>query len=184
MRRRVATGPASAKAPVVGLLGIGLLCLLAACSGKKETRGCPKVEVVGDLSRLVQFSDGPGRDPSDILYAARVTDVKSGCLYDKRGVTVDMVVSLVAERGRAGAKLQGADIAYFVAITDATQAIVDKKVFTSRLDFSGDVARLDDALDQIIPLSSITASADDHTIIVGFQLTPEQIDFNQKPRGG
>jgi hypothetical protein len=184
MRRRFVMGPATAKASFAGLAGIGLLCLLAACSGKKEARACPKVEVVGDLSRLVQFGDGPGRDPTDVLYAARVADVKSGCVYDKRGVTVDMVVSIVAERGRAGAKLKGADIAYFIAITDGKQSIVEKKIFNSRLDFTNDTAQIDDELDQVIPLPSILASADDHTIIVGFQLTPEQINFNQKPRGG
>ena len=167
---------------VSALAAIALAGGLAACSAKKETRACPKVELVGDLSRKAQFADGPGRDLSDILYVARIADVKSGCTYDKRGVTVDMVVSIVGERSRAGAKIKGADITYFVAITDARESIIGKQTFTSRLDFTGDNPRIDDELDQIIPLSSPLASAADHTIIVGLQLTPEQIDFNQKPR--
>src|SRR5215471_6726685 len=104
--------------------------VLAGCSAKKDDRACPKVEVVGDLSRLIKFADGPGRDPADVAYVARITDVKSGCVYDKRGVTVDMI-------------------------------------------------------DQIIPLSALpgrSPTAANHTIIVGFQLTPEQIDYNQKAK--
>ena len=163
---------------------LAAVLVLAGCSAKKDDRACPKVEVVGELSRLVKFGDGPGRDPSDVLYVARITDVKSGCVYDKRGVTVDMIVSIVGERARAGAKLKNADIAYFVAITDGSQAIVGKKVFTSRLDLTEDQPRIDDELDQIIPLYSTAATAANHTIIVGFQLTPEQIDYNQKGKRG
>jgi hypothetical protein len=167
---------------MAGLAGLVLVAVLGGCSGKKEERGCPKVEVVGDLARLVQFGNGPGRDPSDVLYTARVADVKSGCIYDKRGARVDMIVSIVGSRGKAGAKLKSADVAYFVAIADDKQEIVEKKIFTSKLDFTLDDPRLDDELDQIIPLNSQSETAANRTIIVGFQLTPEQIDLNQQPQ--
>jgi hypothetical protein len=159
--------------------------LLVGCSTKKEVRACPKVEVVGDLSHLVKFANGPGRDLSDVAYVARIQDVKSGCVYDKRGVSVDMIVSIVGERARAGAKLKSADIQYFVAITDGSQNIIEKKIFTSRLDLTDDSPHIDDELGQIIPLSAppgIAPNAGDHTIIVGFQLTPEEIDYNQKSK--
>ncbi len=168
---------------------LALAMPLAACSSKKEARGCPRVEIVDDLSRLIKFADGPGRDPSDVLYAARISDAKSQCEYDKAGVVVDMTVSIQGERGRAGAKLQGGDVTYFVAITDGKRNIVAKRNFTSRLAFSDKgQAQLDDELEQRIPLKPIGSpldplpSAEDHTIILGFQLTPEEIDFNEKQR--
>jgi hypothetical protein len=167
--------------PLVAALA---LVPLVACSGKKEARACPKIEVVGDLSRLVQFAEGPGRDLSDVAYAARIRDVKSGCLYDKKGVTVEMTVSIVGDRAKAGARLKSAEVTYFVAITDASHAIIQKRNFTSSLVFAeGKPATVDDELREVIPLPAL-ASAEDHTIIVGFQLTPEQIDFNQKRSAG
>jgi hypothetical protein len=168
-----------------GLAATIVLGGLAACSlfPDKRDKTCPKVEVIDDLSKLVQFADGPGRDPSDMLYAARIEDVKSACAFDKSGVKVEMTVSIVGDRAQAGAKLKGSDITYFVAITDATQAIIAKQMFTSRLDFQDDKpARINDVLDQRIPLPIQTKAAD-HTIIVGFQLTPEQINYNQQLPG-
>jgi hypothetical protein len=168
------------------LLAAALLTLLPACSmfEKKDERACPRIEVVGDLSRLVKFQDGPGRDLSDIVYMARVDDVKSGCKYDKTGVTIDLMVSLLGERGRAGAGAGAAktDATYFVAVTDRAQNIIDKPIFTSQFDFADkNVASINDEFQLRIALSP-TTSASDHTIIVGFQLTPEEIDFNERNR--
>jgi hypothetical protein len=45
------------------------------------------------------------------------------------------------------------------------------------------VASINDELVERIPLAA-TAPGSDHTLILGFQLTPEEIDFNEKHRGG
>jgi hypothetical protein len=166
------------------MLAAALLALLPACSmfDKKDERACPRIEVVGDLSRVVKFQDGPGRDLSDIVYVARIDDAKSGCRYDKTGVTIELTVSLLGERGRAGAGAAKTDATYFVAVTDRAQNIIDKPIFTSQFDFSDkNVAAIYDDFQLRIPLAE-TASASDHTIIVGFQLTPEEIDFNERNR--
>lgn len=184
-----ALAPRRAGGAALAVLAAGLALSLAACSGgEKESRACPRIEIVEDLSRLVQFREGPGRDPSDVLYAARLDDAKSSCQYDKGGVTVDMTATITGQRGRAGAKLPGGEVTYFVAITDGSKNIIAKRNFTSRLLFSdAGYARLDDELEQRIPLptpkpTDPLPTAGDHTIILGFQLTPEQIDFNEKQR--
>jgi len=63
---------------------VAALALLTGCSvfKKKEVRTCPRVEIVEGLNRLIKFGDGPGRDPSDILYAARINDARSECDHD------------------------------------------------------------------------------------------------------
>ena len=169
------------------LAAVALVALLSGCSSwlaKKDERACPRIEVVSDLSRIAKFRDGPGRDLGDLLYTARFDDVKSGCAYDKTGVTVEMTVSLLGERGRAGAKQPKLDVTYFVAIMDAKRNILNKERFTSPFDFSENkVASINDELVERIPLAA-TAPGSDHTLILGFQLTPEEIDFNEKHRGG
>ena len=161
-----------------------LLTLPSACSmfEKKDERACPRIEVVGDLSRLVKFQDGPGRDLSDIVFMARFDDVKSGCKYDKTGVTIDLTVSILGERGRAGTSVAKRDLSYFVAVTDRSQNIIERPLFTSQFEFSDKkLASINDEFQLRIALAP-TTSASDHTIIVGFQLTPEEIDFNERNR--
>ena len=168
------------------LAAAALVALLTGCSvfEKKDTRACPRIEIVSDLSRLVKFRNGSGRDLNDVLYSARFDDVKTGCSYDKNGVTVEMTVSLRGERVRAGLTLPTADVTYFVAITDRNQNIVAKQNFTSQFTFPDKgMAAIDDELVQRIPLAP-TSPGSDHTLILGFQLTPEEIDFNAKNRGG
>jgi hypothetical protein len=168
------------------LAAVALVALLSGCSlfTKKDARACPRVEIVSDLSRIVKFGNGPGRDLSDVVYSARFDDVKSGCTYDETGVTIEMTVALLGERGRAGLALPTSDVTYFVAITDRTQNIVAKQVFTSKFNFPDKgLASINDELVQRIPLAK-TAPGSDHTLILGFQLTPEEIDFNDRNRGG
>jgi|SRR4051794_13981707 hypothetical protein len=168
------------------LTALALVALLSGCSlfEKKDERACPRIEIVRDLSRLVKFRNGAGRDLNDVLYTARFDDVKTKCGYDKTGVSIDMTVSLVGERGRAGLTLPNVDVIYFVAITDRNQNIVAKRTFTSQFTFpEKGMAGIDDELTQRIPLEP-TTPATDHTLILGFQLTPEEIDFNAKNRGG
>ncbi len=163
---------------------VASLALLAGCSlfSKKDARACPRFEIVGDLSRLAKFQEGPGRDLSNVLYMARFDDVKVSCKYDDTGVTVDMTVSLVGERGRAGDKLPNAEVTYLVAIMDGKREIVKEERFTSLFDFSNNkLAAINDELVERIPLPP-TAPGSDHTLIIGFQLTPEEIDFNEKNR--
>jgi hypothetical protein len=168
------------------LAAAALVALLSGCSlfSKKDERACPRVEIVSDLSRLVKFKDGPGRDLGDVAYSARFDDVKTGCKYDKTGVTIEMTVSLLAERGRAGAGLPKSDGTYFVALNHRAQNNIAKQLFTSSFEFpEKGLAAINDELEQRIPLAP-TAPGSDHTLILGFQLTPEAIDFNAKGRRG
>jgi hypothetical protein len=167
------------------LAAVALVVLLSGCSlfSKKDARACPHVEIVSDLSRVVKFGNGPGRDLSDVVYSARIDDVKSNCTYDGTGVTVEMTVSLLGERGRAGLALPTSDVSYFVAIIDRAQNIIAKRVFTSTFTFPDKgLASINDEFVQRIPLAP-TAPGSDHTVILGFQLSREEIDFNDKNRG-
>lgn len=185
--RRNAQQAVTARRHGLRLAAVALVALLPGCSSwfaKKDERTCPRIEIVSDLSRVAKFRDGPGRDLSDLLYTARFDDVKTSCAYDKTGVTIDMTVSLVGERGRAGENQPKIDVTYFVAVMDAKRAILNEQRFTSPFEFADKkTASINDQLVERIPLPP-TAPGSDHTLILGFQLTPEEIDFNEKHRGG
>jgi hypothetical protein len=73
---------------------------LAGCSliRGKETRACPKASVVAELATLQAYRDGPGRDLTDLRFAAGLADLDGSCKYDSRGVEVEMTSASVAPR--------------------------------------------------------------------------------------
>jgi hypothetical protein len=173
----------SGAAPAAPAL-LAVLTVLAGCgSPGTDQVNCPTVEVLRGLDRYVQYRDGPGRDTADIAYTANIADVRSSCKIDQPGVTTDMRIAIVGERGPAGGKLESGEIVYFIAILDSKRNIINKRPFTERLQFNEQgQARLADDLEEFIPLP-ITKSARGDSIIVGFQLTPEQVDLNEvKPQ--
>ncbi len=167
-----------------GLAAPALLVGLAACT-TNEARYCPNVEVMNGLDRIVQTGTGTSgtADKSAIAYGATIADVRSGCLIDQGGVTVDLRVTIIAQRGPAGAGLPHADITYFVAVTNRDREIIGKRQFTDRLVFdAAGRAQVVDDLKQRIP-SPPTRSVVGDSVVLGFQLTSEQLDLNESKPG-
>ncbi len=162
------------------------MIVLAGCGmfgGKTVKVACPRAGILKDAAAITKFRPGVGRDLTDVVYQARLVNLKAACKYGRKGVTVDMTLALAAERGPA---IQGSTVTleYFVAIAGPGGAILAKKEFTTPVAFPNNVtqARVADELQQIIPLPS-GASAANHRIIVGFQLQRAELEYNrQQPR--
>ncbi len=166
-----------AGAAMIGLSGCGMF------GGKTETFACPRAGILKEASSITKFRPGPGRDLTDVVYQARLINLKAVCKYGRKGVTVEMTLAMGAERGPA---IQGfkANLEYFVAIAGPGGAILAKKEFTTPVAFPNNVtqARAADELKQIIPLRR-GASGANHRIIVGFQLRRAELEYNrQQPR--
>ena len=84
-----------------------------------------------------------------------------------------------ADRSRA------AEFDYFVAVADPQRNILAKEVFRVQFKFAPNEQRVG-TVEEIEPRIPLKARADgvDYQIIVGFQLTPEEIEWNRtrKPR--
>jgi hypothetical protein len=170
VRRQARRGAAHA-APLLALV-------LASCGVTTDQRACPTVEVIASLNRLVQFR-GAGHDQNDVAFVARVGDVRSRCTYEESNVTTDLSITFVGQRGPAGAQLPSAEITYFIAVIDGERHIITKKSFSDRLLFDDKgQARIADDLQEKLPTNPIK-SASDHSVIVGFQLTADQINLNE-----
>lgn len=172
--------------------GVGLALLaavaLGACSSTDsvdagaDALACPRVAIVRDASRVTQFQDGPGRDLTDVVSRAAIADFTGGCDYGDDGVTVGFELALVAERGPAMQGSQGA-YEYFVAVTAPDGTILNKRTFETTIDFPANVSRSGslEELEQVIPLPADT-NARDYQILLGFQLSPDQLDYNRSGR--
>ncbi|AWK85849.1 hypothetical protein DEW08_04060 [Azospirillum thermophilum] len=171
------------------LLGSAGLAL-AGCSslglGPKDPAeavfACPKVNIVRDLSEVAQFRPG-GRDMTDLQTRAALTDYTGNCEYTSKGVTVNVSVYLVAERGPA-MKGDTANYKYFVAIAQPDETIVSKAVFDTSVTFPDGQARAGskEELTPQIPLPK-DVNARDWKVYVGFQLSPEELAFNRAQFG-
>jgi len=148
----------------------------------QDTRPCPRVTVLDDAGRSTQHRDGPGRDLTDVTYIARIEDVQSTCKYRKQQLTVDATIIILAQRGPASTQPQ-ANFPFFVAITDIDQNILAKEVFDSVVEFP-DGRRRAGVYEEIT--QEIALGPDEtgiaYEIIVGFQLSREQLERNRARR--
>lgn len=172
--------------PAIGLIGLaGCESLgLKAPSSAELALACPKVAIVRDLQTVTQFRPGQGRDLSDITTRAALVDYAGMCEYDRDGVTVNVNLFLVAERGPAMQASQ-ASYRYFIAIAKPGQEEpVTKTFFDTTVDFPAGQNRAGnrEELAPRIPLPK-DANAKDWHVFAGFQLSPEQLEYNRKNLG-
>ncbi len=161
-----------------------LILLLGACAlfQRPPPGPCPRVSVLRDAAKLVQFRPGPGRDLIDVEFEGEITLLGGGCDYvdDDRVIEMRLELRIAALRGPAarGAKVE---LPYFVAIIGPDQAILAKQVFASPIEFEQNRRRAGalEQTDQTIPLQDGQTGAD-FEILVGFQLSAAQLDYNRQ----
>jgi hypothetical protein len=142
---------------------------------------CPVIGSVYDAARYVKFATPEGKIYTDIAFTGEIADVRMYCRY-----TGD--VPLVAEVeidfafGR-GPQADGRthDYPYFVAVTRRNGKVLAKEYFSTRAQFSrGDVTTVTEQVKRItIPRADESISGVNFEIVVGFELTPEQLAFNR-----
>lgn len=186
------SGPVSLRAWARGFSLALLAASLAACGvfEKKEPPPgpCPRALILSDAAAMAQFRDGPGRDLLDVSYSGRVRRVYSDCFYemkkDKTGLMkARVLIAIDAERGPANRDRTGV-YRYFVTLSDSKHEPISKNVFELVAAFPGNAARTtltDDSVELTVPIQA-GQSGRDFTILVGFQLTEDQLDFNRRLR--
>lgn len=171
--------------------GATLLSVGGCSSSNKEVPVCPSVLVLSEASSMTRFVPGRGTDLLDVDFDAEVTDLLSGCKIEKAGkpgakMTVAVAPILVVSRGAANTDGR-ADFSYFVSVIDADDRIVNKQEFPVGVTFEGNrntvlVREDEEPISVDIPLPP-GRNPLDYEIIVGMQLTQEQLDYNRKRRG-
>ena len=167
----------------MALICLGAL-LLSACSmfQPNNPKPCPRVALLNDAAKMTRYRDGQGRDLTDVLYEARVQDVKSGCKYADGRVRVEAMIDIIAQRGPAfdGANAQ---VPFFVAVIDEAQNIIAKKNFDSEVEFRDGRRRagVREEIDQTVFLKE-GEHGPEYEIIVGLQVSEQQLQQNRGRR--
>ena len=187
--RPAGTGPALRGRGLVcsggALLVAALLVSVAGCNAFDDPPPCPRVSILKQTSLLTLYGEGPGRDDVDVAFKLALRDVASDCDLDVDdeaggGVEVTFALPIYATRGPA-AETDRLSVPFFVALADPSRQIVAKEVFTAEIAFDADGASAQtvEEIEQWIPLGPGEIGAGYETL-VGFQLTPEQLEDTRR----
>jgi hypothetical protein len=159
---------------------LALLISVGACKTPPPLP-CPQVIVLDDASRLTRFADGPGRDLLDVAFKAEMPEVFAACRKQKQGLEVTVAPTIAVTRGAAAAP-SPAEVPFFVSVLDPSGAILNKQQFGAAFDLSGNRSRVmrredDPPVTVLLPPGR---NWEDYRIYVGFQLTPEELQFNEQ----
>ncbi|HUY68470.1 MAG TPA: hypothetical protein VMV79_04135 [Alphaproteobacteria bacterium] len=146
---------------------------------------CPKVAVIHEL-QIVRDYGREKPDPSQLVAAARIMGVTGSCAYEDKGIDVTFTADMVAGRGpRLGG--DSAEFPFFVAVVDPTQDILNKDQMTATFRFEDGKKRAphQESLHVFIPLAKKDdASGPDYQVLIGFQLSEEQLKEVRKHENG
>lgn len=144
---------------------------------------CPNALSLYDAHRYVQINGDEVRY-QNVGFTGELMNVVSFCRYtDNRAdpINVDMAIAMDFGRGPA-AEGNTHTYNYFITVTRTDRVVISKQVFpvTVRFDRGEDRVRVIQEFNNIeIPRATPTTAGTNFEIIVGFELTPEQIEFNR-----
>lgn len=184
-----------AKTALVGLLPV-MIVILAGCetvddlttSITAKPPPCPRTTILSGASTVTKFKEGPGRDLIDVVSEGEILGFSGGCKYDiddETGdgvLTVEISAKIAVKRGPADRSRKAA-LDYFVGITDKEQSVLNKEPFRIEVEFPGNrtvVKYIEDDPPVVleIPLRG-GQIGEDFKIIIGFQLSAEELEFNR-----
>jgi hypothetical protein len=141
---------------------------------------CPSAAPVRDLEAIAQLRPG-GHQAKDVLAGARLLTPSLTCDFDKNMIVATVEVPIKGFRSDAGVKPD--QFSYFVAVATADRRILSKQVLNVPVAFgSGETSQsVTDSVTVRIPAAR-KGEGGDYAILLGFQLTPEQLEFNRKPK--
>jgi len=157
--------------------------LLGGCSSDTKKGLCPSAAVLAPTSALTVFRQNAPADPSGIQYTAWMTNVKSGCDFDKDDKSTTSRIHLMFSATRPPtSEAASYRVPYFVTVTHGGDRIMTKKLYLADVAFSAgqtDVS-FQQSVDSIEIKPERGAKVGEYQILVGLQLTQAQLDYNIK----
>jgi hypothetical protein len=165
---------------------VAVAFLAAGCTAFQRDKrpACPGISVLAESGSITLFKPGPGRDLIDVTNTGEVVGIKLSCGdFSPDGVDAVATVDLLLRRGPASNPDEASEVEvpYFVAVVDRTGAIRDKAVFRTVIDFPPG-AQVNGVREEVdVKISTAGGqSLVDSGVMVGFQLSPEQYDYNRR----
>lgn len=149
---------------------------------------CPPVSVRPDLARITDFYNPAKTDSASIASEAAIREVKNICRTEN-GMLLMQIDLVFDARTGPKARIQPTDkpsfaYPYFIAVTDQTGTVLAKEVFAASIAFGADQnqAAQGETVFQTMPFPD-SGRGQSYNVVVGFQLTPEQLSYNNRGSG-
>jgi hypothetical protein len=152
---------------------------LSSCSSDKP-ENCPDTAVLASTSIVSIVRQGAPLDPANELYTVQLDRVKASCTLSETDRTSDedITIKFRATRPSAGDAVTYT-VPYFVAVASAGNVSM-KKSYTVQVSFqAGETSTtFDQDIDDFVVNVDRDKHAIDYEVLVGLQLTKEQLDYN------
>ena len=146
---------------------------------------CPLMGVLYDTARVVRFEQPGNQRYANIAFTGEMQGVHGLCRYvDADPIRMNMEIEMAFGRGPA-ATSDRQTYRYWVAVTRRGRAPIEKVYFDVDVRFprGEQVVTHRERIDEIvIPRANEEVSGENFEIVVGFDLTPEQLQFNRDGR--
>ncbi|MEM9669812.1 MAG: hypothetical protein AAF950_12880 [Pseudomonadota bacterium] len=173
-----------------GTLIAGAMSLVVACSSgsnivatlddSRNAGPCPTAGALYDTSRIIEFA-GDAERYTEITYTGEISGVRLFCRYvGDEPIVAEVEVDFAFGKGPKGEDRYH-DYSYFVTVMRRNARVLNQETFTVRADFRDqEVVAAQDLVDRIeIPRVDDTISGANFEILVGFELTDKQLQFNR-----
>jgi hypothetical protein len=179
----VTSGRAAPGAVLFGLIALSACGWLPSSGPPKPTEACPPAVILRPLSNTAVFGPAPERRPDNVAFYGLLSEAELKCEYTGDAMRLILDVVVVGERGPAAGKGDSVDFQYFVAVTGPDQSILGKRPFPVRIVFDTPQKRagVTDHIEETVALAGQKGS--DLTVDLGFQQSPEVVDFYKHFRG-
>ena len=139
--------------------------------------------ILRPLAQTAVFAPGATPQPAGVAFYGLLDDVSTKCERSGGTVHVSLDVVVIGERGPAARGGTGIDLQYFVAVTGPNQTILSKRTLPVHIEIQANARRdgVTDHIEETIPVAS--GQAGDLNIVLGFQQSPEVVDFYRHFRG-
>ena len=174
---------AAAVAAFLGLVALSGCSLVSGSASKSASAdACPPAVVLRPLANTAVFAPVPERRPENVAFYGLLSEADLKCKYTGDAVQLDLDAVIVGERGPA-ARGDTLDLPYFVAVTGPDQTILSKRPFAVHIAFEPNQKRagVTDHIEETIPLGGRKGS--DLNVVLGFQQSPEVVEFYRRFRG-
>jgi hypothetical protein len=151
-------------------------------SSRRNAGPCPLMGAVYDNARLVDFAAPNNERYANIEFTGEVQGVRGLCRYlDADPIQMSVEVDMAFGRGPASTA-DRQTYRYWVAVVRRGFAPIEKAYFDVDVRWSrGEsiVTRTEAIENIVIPRANADTSGENFEILIGFDLTPEQLAFNR-----
>lgn len=146
---------------------------------------CPQVQIVDDLSSISDFSNPRKQAKNNLVSRVDLKSAQSTCKLSSKTAIIDLKLLFNGKLGPKGRKKASEkpffSYPFFIAVTTPTGKIMAKEIFAASITYSSDEKEhtYSENLRQIIPIKSKN-QANNYHVLIGFQVTPEQLAYNRE----